>query len=77
MAELKFYVGMPDAEMHSILEASCGVEDCTITAQALFHAAPWGRQPTYLPTGGRQSRRPCGPSSPTYLRTYLTSLVLG
>ena len=39
MAEMTFYVGMPDAEMHAILEASCGVKDCTITAQALFHAA--------------------------------------
>ena len=38
MAELKFYVGMLDAEMHVILEASCGVKDCTITAQSLFHA---------------------------------------
>ena len=39
MAEMTFYVGMPDAEMHAILEASCGVEECTITAQALFNAA--------------------------------------
>ena len=39
MAEMTFYVGMPDAEMHAILEASCGVKDCTITAQVLFHAA--------------------------------------
>ena len=39
MAEMTFYVGMPDAEMNAILEASCGVKDCTITAQALFHAA--------------------------------------
>ena len=29
MAEMTFYVGMPDAEMHAILEASCGVKDCT------------------------------------------------
>ena len=33
MAEMTFYVGMPDAEMHAILEASCGVKDCTITAR--------------------------------------------
>ena len=79
MAELTFYTGMPDAEMHSILEASCGVKDCTITAQALsvprrhFHVQnnvavgqvmpPTRPSPTYLPTGGQRSRL-CG-------RTYL------
>ena len=37
--------------------------------------APWGRQPTYLPTGGRQSRRPELTYLPTPQIYYLGELV--
>jgi len=75
MAEMTFYVGMPDAEMHAVLEAGFGVKDCTIMAQVLFNAATSkypnrvrshpgdASRPTYLLGGVRAA----GPSSPTYL----------
>ena len=58
-------MGMPDAEMNAILEASCGVKDCTITAQALFHAATSTYKTVWLSvreeTRSLNSRRPHSP----------------
>ena len=68
MAEMTFYVGMPDAEMHAILEASCGVEDCTIRAQALFHAATSKYSSVWQSVREELTRsHPGDASRPTYL----------
>ena len=33
------YIGMPDAEMHNYLKATCGVMSCNLKAHTLFEAA--------------------------------------
>ena len=78
MAEMTFYVGMPDAEMHAILEARKKSRLAARTDKVVVTDtfAPRGRQPTYLPTGGRPSRRPqltYLPTLPVWFRCELVT----